>query len=50
MAYNGDKLKDGPKTWADFMANNAKIKAAGKVPVIQTFGEIALPLFQPVKG
>lgn len=27
-----------PKTWAEFMANNAKIKAAGKVaPVIQTF-------------
>ena len=26
-----------PKTWADFMANNAKIKAAGKVAVIQTF-------------
>src|ERR1700712_2546868 len=28
-----------PKTWADFMANNEKIKAAGKVPVIQTFGD-----------
>jgi len=27
-----------PKTWADFMANNEKIKAAGKVPVIQSFG------------
>ena len=27
-----------PKTWADFMANNEKIKAAGKAPVIQTFG------------
>ena len=27
-----------PKTWADFMANNQKIKAAGKVaPIIQTF-------------
>ena len=26
-----------PTTWADFMANNAKIKAAGKAPVIQTF-------------
>ncbi len=26
-----------PKTWAEFMANNAKIKAAGKVPVIQSF-------------
>jgi raffinose/stachyose/melibiose transport system substrate-binding protein len=28
-----------PKSWAEFMANNAKIKAAGKVPVIQTFGD-----------
>lgn len=28
-----------PKTWADFMANNEKIKAAGKTPVIQTFGD-----------
>jgi raffinose/stachyose/melibiose transport system substrate-binding protein len=29
-----------PKTWADFMANNAKIKAAGGVaPVIQAYGE-----------
>jgi raffinose/stachyose/melibiose transport system substrate-binding protein len=29
-----------PKTWAEFMANNAKIKAAGKVaPVIQTYQE-----------
>jgi raffinose/stachyose/melibiose transport system substrate-binding protein len=27
-----------PKTWAEFMANNEKIKAAGKVPVIQSFG------------
>jgi raffinose/stachyose/melibiose transport system substrate-binding protein len=27
-----------PKSWAEFMANNEKIKAAGKVPVIQTFG------------
>jgi len=26
-----------PKSWAEFEANNAKIKAAGKVPVIQTF-------------
>jgi raffinose/stachyose/melibiose transport system substrate-binding protein len=26
-----------PKTWADFMANSAKIKAAGKAPVIQTY-------------
>jgi raffinose/stachyose/melibiose transport system substrate-binding protein len=28
-----------PLTWADFMANNAKIKEAGKAPVIQTFGD-----------
>ena len=28
-----------PKTWAEFMANNAKIKAAGVTPVIQTYGE-----------
>jgi raffinose/stachyose/melibiose transport system substrate-binding protein len=28
-----------PKTWDEFMANNEKIKAAGKVPVIQTFGD-----------
>jgi raffinose/stachyose/melibiose transport system substrate-binding protein len=28
-----------PKSWSEFMANNAKIKAAGKVPVIQTFGD-----------
>lgn len=27
-----------PMTWDDFMANNAKILEAGKVPVIQTFG------------
>jgi raffinose/stachyose/melibiose transport system substrate-binding protein len=26
-----------PKTWADFMANNAKIKAAGIDPIIQTY-------------
>ncbi len=26
-----------PKTWADFMANNAKIKASGKVAVAQTY-------------
>ncbi|HEY8575384.1 MAG TPA: ABC transporter substrate-binding protein [Devosia sp.] len=26
-----------PKTWEEFMANNAKIKEAGKVPVIQTY-------------
>ena len=28
-----------PKTWDEFMANNEKIKAAGKVPVIQTYGD-----------
>ncbi|GAA3115627.1 raffinose/stachyose/melibiose transport system substrate-binding protein [Kribbella aluminosa] len=28
-----------PKTWAEFMANSAKIKAAGITPVIQTYGE-----------
>lgn len=27
-----------PKSWAEFMANNEKIKAAGKTAVIQTFG------------
>ncbi len=27
-----------PKTWAEFMANNEKIKAAGKVAVAQTYG------------
>lgn len=26
-----------PKTWSDFMANNAKIKASGVDPVIQTY-------------
>jgi len=26
-----------PKTWAEFMANNAKIKAAGIAPVIQSY-------------
>jgi raffinose/stachyose/melibiose transport system substrate-binding protein len=26
-----------PKTWDEFMANSAKIKAAGKAPVIQTY-------------
>lgn len=28
-----------PKTWAQFMANNAKIKAADIAPVFQTFGD-----------
>lgn len=27
-----------PMTWDEFMANNAKIKEAGKIPVIQSFG------------
>jgi raffinose/stachyose/melibiose transport system substrate-binding protein len=26
-----------PTTWAEFMLNNAKIKAAGKDPVIQSY-------------
>ncbi|RZS91141.1 carbohydrate ABC transporter substrate-binding protein (CUT1 family) [Motilibacter rhizosphaerae] len=28
-----------PQTWAQFMANSAKIKAAGIAPVIQTYGD-----------
>jgi len=28
-----------PTTWAEFMANNEKIKAAGKVAVIQSYGD-----------
>ena len=28
-----------PKTWDEFMANNEKIKAAGKVAVAQTYGD-----------
>ena len=28
-----------PKTWAEFEANNEKIKAAGIAPVIQTYGD-----------
>ena len=28
-----------PTTWDEFMANNAKIKAAGIAPVIQTYGD-----------
>jgi raffinose/stachyose/melibiose transport system substrate-binding protein len=28
-----------PKTWAEFMANNEKVKAAGKVAVATTFGD-----------
>jgi raffinose/stachyose/melibiose transport system substrate-binding protein len=27
-----------PKTWAEFMANNQKVKAAGKVAIAQTYG------------
>ena len=35
-----------PKSWADFMANNAAIKAAGKVAVAQTYGDTwTSPLF-----
>lgn len=28
-----------PKSWEEFMANNAKVKEAGKVPVATTFGD-----------
>lgn len=28
-----------PKTWAEFMANSTKIKAAGKVAIAQTYGD-----------
>lgn len=28
-----------PKTWAEFEANNEAIKAAGKTPVVQTYGD-----------
>ena len=28
-----------PTTWAEFMANNAKLKAVGKTPVIQSYGD-----------
>lgn len=28
-----------PTTWDEFMANNEQVKAAGKVPVAQTYGE-----------
>ena len=28
-----------PKTWAEFEANNEKIKAAGKAPVLATYGD-----------
>jgi raffinose/stachyose/melibiose transport system substrate-binding protein len=28
-----------PKTWDEFMANNAAVEQAGKVPVIQTYGD-----------
>ncbi|GAA4978813.1 ABC transporter substrate-binding protein [Kineococcus glutinatus] len=28
-----------PQTWADFIANSEKIKAAGIAPVVQTYGE-----------
>jgi raffinose/stachyose/melibiose transport system substrate-binding protein len=37
-AYNELGL-EVPKTWDQFMANNEKIKAAGKTPVIETFGD-----------
>jgi raffinose/stachyose/melibiose transport system substrate-binding protein len=28
-----------PKTWSEFMANNTAVKAAGRVPVIQSYGD-----------
>ena len=28
-----------PKTWAEFQANNEKVKAAGKTPVLATYGD-----------
>lgn len=28
-----------PKTWSQFMANNAKVKKGGLIPVIQTYGD-----------
>lgn len=41
--YNRAIFKDlglsVPKTWDEFMANNAKIKAAGKVAIAQTYGD-----------
>ncbi len=43
MVYNKDVYaKLGltvPKTWDEFMANNAVIKAAGITPVVQTYGD-----------
>ncbi|MBL7259208.1 ABC transporter substrate-binding protein [Paractinoplanes lichenicola] len=43
ILYNKDVYdKNGlkvPTTWAEFDANNAKLKAAGVDPVIQTYGE-----------
>jgi len=43
IMYNRDVYRrlalQVPKTWDEFMANNAKIKAAGVDPVIQTYQE-----------
>ncbi|MEU4427249.1 extracellular solute-binding protein [Actinoplanes sp. NPDC024001] len=43
ILYNRDVYaKNGlqvPTTWDEFMANNAKLKAAGVAPVIQSYGE-----------
>ncbi|GAA2502843.1 ABC transporter substrate-binding protein [Winogradskya humida] len=36
FAKNGLQV---PRTWAEFMANNTKLKAAGVAPVIQTYQE-----------
>lgn len=43
ILYNSKVYKElglsVPKTWAEFEANNEKIKAAGKTPVIATYGD-----------
>ncbi|WP_026459247.1 ABC transporter substrate-binding protein [Schaalia vaccimaxillae] len=43
MIYNKDIYKELnleiPKSWDEFMANNEKIKAAGKDPVVQTYSD-----------
>src|SRR5206468_629138 len=36
FAQNGISV---PKTWAEFEANNDKLKAAGVPPVLQTYGD-----------
>ncbi|WP_308289258.1 MULTISPECIES: ABC transporter substrate-binding protein [Microbacterium] len=43
MIYNKDIYSElgleVPRSWDEFMANNEAIKAAGKVPVVQTYGD-----------